>query len=118
MKSILAIFLSLFITSGIFADQPEVLNVTMKSQGNNQYQFDVTLQHSDSGWEHYADKWEILDTEGNILATRVLYHPHVNEQPFTRSLSTTLPDNQKNVVIRGHDKVHKYGAEVIKELVP
>ena len=40
----------------------------------------------------------------------MLYHPHVEEQPFTRSLSgVQVPDDLKQVVIRGHDKVHGTG---------
>lgn len=47
----------------------------------------VTLRHPDTGWDHYADGWEVLDAAGNRLGLRVLAHPHVHEQPFTRSLT-------------------------------
>lgn len=46
----------------------------------------VTLSHPDTGWDHYADGWEVLDATGTRLGLRVLAHPHVAEQPFTRSL--------------------------------
>ena len=42
---------------------------------------------ADSGWDHYANRWEVLEPEGQVIATRTLLHPHVDEQPFTRSLS-------------------------------
>jgi len=90
------------------ADQVKVVDVDIKPQGAQGYLFHVTLLHADKGWDHYANRWEILDTEGNILATRTLHHPHINEQPFTRSLSTTLPSDIKTVIIRGHDSVHQY----------
>jgi hypothetical protein len=42
---------------------------------------------SDAGWEHYADRWQVLDAGGTVLGERVLLHPHDTEQPFTRSQS-------------------------------
>jgi len=70
----------------------------------------VTLRHADEGWEHYADRWEVLSLDGKVLATRTLFHPHVNEQPFTRSLSgVSVPAGTPAVRIRSHDKMHEYG---------
>jgi hypothetical protein len=44
------------------------------------------LRHGDTGWDDYADGWRIETPAGEVLGTRVLHHPHVEEQPFTRSL--------------------------------
>ena len=76
--------------------------------------FSVTVRHADSGWDHYADRWEVLAPDGTVLATRVLLHPHENEQPFTRSLSgVSVPQGVATVRIRAHDLVHGTGgAEV------
>lgn len=80
---------------------------------DGRYRIDVTLKHDDSGWEHYADRWEVLDPEGNVIATRVLYHPHEEEQPFTRSLAgVVVPKGVTKLRIRAHDKVHGYAAEL------
>ena len=54
--------------------------------GGSGWTFSVTLRHGDTGWDDYADGWRVLAPDGTVLATRVLAHPHVNEQPFTRSL--------------------------------
>lgn len=79
--------------------------------------FTVTVRHADNGWEHYADRWEVLDESGRILAVRVLRHPHVDEQPFTRSLiGVVLPAEVERVRIRAHDSVHGDGPEVAVEL--
>ena len=43
----------------------------------------VTVQHADTGWDHYADAWEVLAPDGTVLGTRTLLHPHTDEQPFT-----------------------------------
>lgn len=53
--------------------------------------FDVTLSHDDTGWDHYADGWRVELADGTVLGTRVLAHPHVNEQPFTRSSMIDVP---------------------------
>ena len=74
--------------------------------------FHVTVKHADEGWKHYANRWEILTPEGKLIATRTLHHPHVNEQPFTRSLGNVLiPENINEVIIRAHDSVHEYGGK-------
>lgn len=70
----------------------------------------ATVKHADEGWDHYADKWEVLGPDGEIIATRTLLHPHVGEQPFTRSLGgILLPESITQIRIRAHDLVHGYG---------
>ncbi len=76
------------------------------------YRFDVSVSHADTGWEHYANGYEVLDLEGNVLATRVLMHPHVNERPFTRSLSgVQIPQSMMAVRVRAVDSVHGTGGQ-------
>jgi len=77
--------------------------------------FQVTLRHDDSGWEHYADAWRVVDENNKIYGTRTLFHPHENEQPFTRSLNgVSIPANVKVVFIEAHDKVHGWNQEKFK----
>ncbi len=66
------------LTLNLYAGEADVIKAEAKKIGNS-YKFDVTIQHKDTGWEHYADKFEILDEKGKVLGTRILYHPHVNE---------------------------------------
>ena len=83
------------------------------------YDIDVTLRHADSGWDHYANRWELLAPDGEVIATRVLAHPHVHEQPFTRGLSAVrIPDEFTWVRIRAHDLVHGYGGREVTLSVP
>lgn len=87
-----------------------MLEVQVRRTGSRTCTFSATLRHADEGWEHYADAWEVLDPAGKVLATRVLVHPHVEEQPFTRSLSgVEIPAKVKEVTVRAHDSVHGYG---------
>ncbi len=71
------------------------------------WRVDVTLRHADSGWEHYADAWRIVTPQGRVLGTRTLWHPHVEEQPFTRSLlGVVIPPGLQLVYVEGHDNAH------------
>lgn len=101
------------------ADEADVLAVDITAQGNGTYRFDVTVRHADEGWDHYADGWEILTEDGTSLGYRKLHHPHVNEQPFTRSLSgVEIPDGVDRVVVRAHDSVHEWGGAEMTVTVP
>ena len=70
----------------------------------------ATVRHDDAGWDHYANHWRVLTPAGEEIARRVLYHPHENEQPFTRSLGQVqIPTDVDHVLIEAHDSVHNYG---------
>ena len=107
------------LAGGVAAGQADVLRVEIREGAAGHYDFDVTLRHGDTGWDHYANRWEVLDAKGEVLATRVLYHPHVDEQPFTRSLSgVAIPAGLTWVRVRGHDLVHGYGGREVTLSVP
>jgi len=72
------------------------------------YNFSVRILHEDSGWEHYVNRYEILNEKGHLLATRILVHPHENEQPFTRTLNGVVMKDLKKVYVRAHDSVDGY----------
>ena len=94
----------------VLGGEADVVAVEVKSSGKLTYSFNVTVSHADQGWDHYADRWEIIAPDGEILARRVLAHPHTNEQPFTRSLSgVKIPVDIHQITVRAHDSVHAYG---------
>ena len=65
------------------------------------WRFDVTLAHEETGWDDYADGWRVLALDGTVLGTRVLAHPHPDEQPFTRSLSRiAIPEGVTEVRVQ------------------
>jgi hypothetical protein len=79
--------------------------------GGASWTFLVTVRHADSGWEDYADGWRVLDGQGSVLGTRVLFHPHVTEQPFTRSLSgVKVPNGASFVMLQTRTKPEGWGA--------
>lgn len=92
-------------TAPAFADPPVVQNVIVRTNGDL-WKFDVTLRHDDTGWDHYATAWRVVGPDGQVLGTRNLAHPHVKEQPFTRSLSgVRIPDDIDVVGIQARDNV-------------
>ena len=92
---------------------PTIVDVDATLTGDT-WRFDVSLLHADTGWEHYADGWGIYTEDGTELGYRVLAHPHVNEQPFTRSLTgVTIPEGITQVFIRPHDLVHGDGPKFL-----
>ena len=104
----------------VLSGQADVLKVEIRPTARPAYfDIDVTLRHADSGWDHYANRWEVVGPDGKLLATRVLHHPHVNEQPFTRSLAgVAIPPAFTWVRVRGHDLVHGYGGREVTLGVP
>ena len=96
-----------------------MVEVSVRQTSAGVYRFEVTLSHADEGWEHYADAWEVVGPDGAVLARRVLAHPHVNEQPFTRSLGgVALPAGLASVTLRGRDSVHGYGGVELSVPLP
>ena len=96
----------------------QVNYVSAYQKSNNQWCFSVTIEHNDQSWEHYADGWEVVDLQGNILANRVLAHPHDNEQPFTRSLcGIEIPQGINKLIVRAKCNQHGFeGKSVIVDL--
>ncbi|WP_280584973.1 hypothetical protein [Halorubrum sp. Boch-26] len=73
------------------------------------YAFDATLHHDDDGEEGYANWWQVERLDGTRIGRRELLHAH-SEQPFTRSETVAIPDDDvTRVVVRGHDQTHGYG---------
>ncbi len=76
---------ALFFSITADAGEADVVAATATKTGENTYRFDVTVAHDDTGWDHYANVWQVIGPDGAIIGERILAHPHVNEQPFTRS---------------------------------
>lgn len=114
MKPLLSLCLCLGLACPAAADSPQIVDVNIKKIGMV-WRIDVTLKHPDTGWDHYADGWEVLDAQGKRLAYRELLHPHVEEQPFTRSLSgVVFPDGTREVFIRAKCSVDGWSNETVR----
>ena len=114
MKWLLGLFAVCLTVTGALADGADVLKVRAKDEGNGFWRFDVKVRHADEGWEHYADRWDVLSPDGRLLGARVLLHPHVYEQPFTRSLGGVfIPEDVAEVTIRASCSVDGYAGEEV-----
>ncbi|MGW8227349.1 MAG: hypothetical protein ACWGOW_00540 [Gammaproteobacteria bacterium] len=102
---------TLLLTNIVMAGQAMIQQADFEKAGAS-WTIAVTMQHADTGWDHYADGWRIVTREGQVLGHRTLYHPHVNEQSFTRNLSNIMiPAEVNTVFIEAHDKVHGWNPE-------
>ncbi|MDA3856871.1 MAG: hypothetical protein PF480_01180 [Roseovarius sp.] len=114
MKQISLSLIALMFATAATANEPEVLDVKVEKSGMA-WRVGVTVEHPDTGWDHYVDSWEVLDKDGNRLGYRVLHHPHVNEQPFTRSLTNlTLPDGTREIFVKAHCSVDGWSGEAVR----
>ena len=107
------------LTSLARAGEADVLRVDAAEGASGTWRFRVTVAHADEGWDHYADRWEVLAPDGTVLGTRVLLHPHVDEQPFIRSLGgVEIPPGIGEVTLRAHDSVHGLGGKEVTLPLP
>ena len=98
-----------------------VLFVSARLAGDGTWTFSVTVDHDDMGWEDYADGWDIVLPDGEVIKpdpespyTRLLLHPHEAEQPFTRSQSgIKIPVDIEHVTVRAHDLVDGFGGQEV-----
>ncbi|MDH3661407.1 MAG: hypothetical protein OEU92_15495 [Alphaproteobacteria bacterium] len=124
MRERLALALALSLAcaaSTAAAGEADVVGVEVTLESAGSYRFDVTVEHADEGWDHYADAWDVVGPDGVLLGTRTLLHPHENEQPFTRSLTgVAIPDGNgiSEVTLRARDSVHAYGGKEITVALP
>ncbi len=115
---LVSLFFAMMVTRS-FAGEADVVRAHVAPQSDGTYRFDVTVYHADEGWGHYANAWEVLSEDGMVLAVRTLAHPHVNEQPFTRSLSgVEIPEGLTRVIVRAKDSTHGYGGQELTVELP
>ena len=99
MRSVSLLVVAALAASAAAADPAEILSAEARKSGDG-WTVSVTLAHGDTGWDDYADGWRVETAEGAVLGTRTLFHPHVEEQPFTRSLSgVAIPDGTTEVEV-------------------
>ena len=100
------------------AGKADVVDAVVTALGDGRYRIDATVRHDDTGWDHYADRWDVLAPDGTLLGSRELAHPHENEQPFTRSLTLEIPAGTERVTLRANDSVHGGGGASVELDVP
>ena len=99
----------LVVSMQVSAQPPEIVKAEAIVQSNQLFDIAVTIRHPDKGWDHFANEWVVIVDDKKEVAKRTLYHPHVNEQPFTRYLrDIKIPQDAKSIkVIAKCNKGHK-----------
>jgi hypothetical protein len=104
----------------------DILFVEARQESEDTWHFSVTVEHPDTGWEDYADGWDVVLPDGSVIKpdpdspfTRLLLHPHETEQPFTRSQGgIEIAPEITFVTVRAHDLVDGFGGrEVIVDFM-
>jgi len=96
----------------------DVIDGEVEWKGSD-FRVTATVRSADTGWDRYADAWEVRAPDGTVLGTRVLAHPHVDEQPFTRSLDgVMIPEFVESVEIAARDSVVGFCGSTLTRSVP
>ena len=74
---------ALFCSISAHAGEADVVAATATKTGENTYRFDVTVAHDDTGWDHYANVWQVIGPDDAIIGERV--------RPISMSMSSPLP---------------------------
>jgi len=88
--------------------------IAVEAKGDpEEYTFTVTLKSPDTGCDQYADWWEIITPDGELIYRRILSHSHVNEQPFSRSGTPVKIQMDQVVFVRAHMNNSGYGGQAM-----
>ncbi|MEN8234626.1 MAG: hypothetical protein ABFR89_06850 [Actinomycetota bacterium] len=105
-------------TTALAEECAHVIDATVELSASG-FRVTATVRSGDTGWDRYADAWEVRDANGAVLGTRVLAHPHVDEQPFTRSLDgVAIPQGVAVVEVAARDSVHGFCGDTVHVEVP
>jgi len=107
--------------NGALKADADVRFVKAKRDTDGTWTFLVTVAHPDQGWSDYTDGWDVVLPDGGVVRpdpasqfTRLLRHPHVDEQPFTRAQpGIQIPEGTRAVTVRAHDRVAGWGGAVV-----
>lgn len=91
----------------------QVLEVSVVGNEGD-YTFSVTIKSPDTGCSQYADWWEVISEDGQLIYRRILHHSHVTEQPFTRSGGRVPISKDQMVWVRSHMNNQGYGMHAMK----
>ena len=79
--------------------------VVLKAETNKTsegYTFDVSILSPDRDCNYYADWWEVLSEDGDLLYRQVFQENHVDEQPFKSTGEPIKIEADRVVIVRAH----------------
>lgn len=78
------------------------------------YTFSVGISSPDTGCDQYADWWEVVRPDGELVYRRILLHSHVGEQPFVRAGGPVAVAADEMVWVRAHLHPGGYGGAAFR----
>lgn len=110
---------TLVLASPTIASEASVLDATVEAEPGGTYAFTATVNHADQGWTHYVDRFVVLTPEGKVIATRMIYEPHVDKMPVVRSIAhVDVPIGVTQVIIQAHCSVDGPGRRTVTLKLP
>lgn len=98
---------------------PDVVEVEVSADGDNGFDFSVTLSSPYDTPQRYADAFRVMSEEGDVYGVRELLHDHAGEQPFTRRLTgVAIPEEINTVIVQGRDQEYGYGGKTMEVDLP
>ena len=95
------------ILQAVEGSDPDVLSLSVGG-APGAYSFTVTIRSPDTGCDQYADWWEVVSPDGQLIYRRVLRH-HYIIQPFTSSGWPVKIQPDETVIVRAHKNSTGYG---------
>ena len=100
----------------------DVTAVFAREESDGTWTFHVTVEHNDRDWSDFADGWDVVLPDGTAVRpdpfyayTKQIRHPHVDEQPFTRTQrNIEIPTDVNTVRVRAHDKLGGFGGQEVE----
>ena len=97
----------------------DIIDVEVERAADDTFTVTATVSSADTGWDKYADAWEVRTSDGTVLGTRELLHPHVDEQPFTRNLTgVDIPAGTETITVVARDSVEGFCGETFDVPIP
>ena len=88
------------------------------------YTFNVTVESSDIDCSQFANWWEVLSEDGELIYRRILQHPHTDANgtsdpdapgnTFTRDGGPVAIDSDEVVIVRAHMSNGGYNGTVLR----
>ena len=91
----------------------DVVSVAVSGDAES-YDFAVGVFSPDTGCDKYANWWEVVTVEGELVYRRILTHSHVDEQPFVRGGGPVAIGLETRVIVRAHLEPGGYGGRAFE----
>lgn len=105
---ILLMTLSFACSAQATKEYADIVSVEVSGVDGN-YTFNVGIASPDTGCDQYANWWEVISADGQLIYRRILAHSHVAEQPFVRLGGKVNIGEQDVIIIRAHMNISGYG---------